>query len=84
MKFITLTENRIDFLRFKYENLEDEEFDRLKDIDPTKKKIYLDRIIRWYLNDTFILGEDENEIKSSLEEFDQVKKKTHFHKKCAI
>jgi hypothetical protein len=78
MKYITLTENRVDFLRSKYKDLEDDVFDQLYKIDPTKKKIYLDRIIRWYLNDAFILGEDDNEIKASLEEFDQVKKKSAF------
>jgi hypothetical protein len=78
MKYIILTENRVDFLRSKYEDLEDDVFDQLQDIDPTKKKIYLDRIIRWYLNEMFILGEDDNEIRLSLEEFDQVKKKSAF------
>jgi hypothetical protein len=78
MKYIILIENRVDFLRSKYEDLEDGVFDQLLDTDPTKKKIYLDRIIRWYLNEMFILGEDDNEIKSSLEEFDQVKKKSAF------
>jgi uncharacterized protein (DUF2336 family) len=78
MKYIILIENRVDFLRSKYKDLKDNVFDQLYKIDPTKKKVYLDRIIRWYLNETFILGEDDNEIKASLEEFDQVKKKSAF------
>ena len=52
-EIVFLLEDRIDFLRNKYENeITTDVFDRLLNADPTKKKIYLQWLIKNYINNT--------------------------------